>query len=115
MWLIVPSRKRLRDGVRPLVGDGSKDATASWKRAQQTRHADQRLVGQRPWLLRLDRRLAVDEAQHLAPVLVAAEEARRAVEPDPLEVHQKRASGRRRRPPRAPHGVADPHDSPSLV
>ena len=51
------------------------------------RHADQRLVGQRPAGCGSIAASPGDIAERLAPVLVAAEEARRAVEPDPLQVH----------------------------
>ena len=78
--------------------------------AQQLGHADERLVGQRPVGVGLDRGLARDVGKDLAALLVDPEKARSAVEAHVLEVREQGVDRGARRPLRPPHGVPHARD-----
>ena len=90
-----------------VYGDGSNPAAASWNRLQQLPDAPQRRIGEPPRRRGRDHGVARDVAQHLPPLRVDAEHARRSVEPHVLQVPQQRVHTGRRRPQRAAHGVPD--------
>jgi len=63
--------------------------------ADQAAEILERPIGHRPGGIGRQRHVALDEAQDLATLLVDPEMARRAVEPDRLEVEEKTAATRR--------------------
>jgi hypothetical protein len=80
--------------------------------AEQRGDGDQNGCGRCPRLdHRLTRNVAGNELEHVAALLVDAEETRRAVEPDLLQVAEVGSNGARPRSARAADGVADAHQS----
>ena len=80
---------------------------------QEVGHAGQGRVGERPGRVRRDHRLPGDVGQHLASLVVDAEQAWRAREPDAGQVCEQRVDSRTGRSQRTADGVADPdHESP---
>ena len=79
------------------------------QRANEAAHARQDLICGRPRLDRIAGDGSVDEAEHVATLLVTAEIARRAVEADAFEVVQVGRDGRAGGLVGAADGTADAH------
>ena len=93
---VVGGRERCRRVVQPP------QQAARRRRARQSVAAQRSTTG---W----PGDIAGDEVEDVAPVLVDAEEARRTVESDLLQMAEVRRDRRRPRTARAAHGVADTH------
>ena len=112
LWHTMAARAGRRQ-VGPVphrVGRRLERARRLLQPALQVRHRREQRTARRPAGERRDGDVALEVRQHGATLVVGAEVAGGAVEPDGLEVVEEGVDGSGLRPPGPPHRRPDPHD-----